>query len=162
MVDTHSYRLSPFGPALQFGGGSWMISESSFWIRLPLMLSSLDIFGCSLATSFWLLLPSAFSALPLVTFLAGVLPFDEVAWLAECGCEVDCEFVESSPDVEPFSLIRLFFSRSRRSSFILSVGWCGVMSGGVGGSWLDCSIGRIGWKTKSNLKPVWWIELRMN
>ena len=32
MVDTHSYRLSPLGPALQLGGGSSVISASSFWI----------------------------------------------------------------------------------------------------------------------------------
>jgi len=36
MVDTHSYKLSPFGPALQFGGGSRVISASSFWSLLAL------------------------------------------------------------------------------------------------------------------------------
>ena len=32
IVDTHSYKLSPLGPALQLGGGSRVISASSFWI----------------------------------------------------------------------------------------------------------------------------------
>jgi len=32
IVETHSYILSPFGPALQFGGGSMVISANSFWI----------------------------------------------------------------------------------------------------------------------------------
>ena len=39
MVDTHSYKLSPFGPALQFVGGSREISANSFWIRLALLES---------------------------------------------------------------------------------------------------------------------------
>lgn len=34
IVETHSYKESPFGPALQFGGGSSVISASSFWILL--------------------------------------------------------------------------------------------------------------------------------
>lgn len=34
MVETHSYRLSPLGPALQFGGGSSVISANSFCILL--------------------------------------------------------------------------------------------------------------------------------
>lgn len=33
MVDTHSYILSPLGPAEQFAGGSSEISASSFWMR---------------------------------------------------------------------------------------------------------------------------------
>ena len=33
IVLTHSYKLSPFGPALQFVGGSKLISASSFWMR---------------------------------------------------------------------------------------------------------------------------------
>lgn len=45
MVETHSYRLSPLGPALQLGGGSSVISASSFCILLALVLSALDIFG---------------------------------------------------------------------------------------------------------------------
>ncbi len=32
IVDTHSYKLSPFGPAEQLHGGSRLISASSFWI----------------------------------------------------------------------------------------------------------------------------------
>jgi len=32
MVETHSKRLSPFGPAEQLHGGSRLISASSFWI----------------------------------------------------------------------------------------------------------------------------------
>lgn len=31
-VETHSKRLSPFGPAEQLQGGSKLISASSFWI----------------------------------------------------------------------------------------------------------------------------------
>merc|ERR1719341_3070137 len=41
----HSYRLSPLGPALQFGGGSKVISPNSFWILLAEVLSDFDIFG---------------------------------------------------------------------------------------------------------------------
>ena len=37
MVDTHSYRLSPLGPALQLVGGSSEISASSFWMRFALL-----------------------------------------------------------------------------------------------------------------------------
>lgn len=33
IVLTHSYRLSPLGPAVQLHGGSKLISASSFWIR---------------------------------------------------------------------------------------------------------------------------------
>jgi hypothetical protein len=33
MEDTHSYRLSPLGPAEQLVGGSNEISASSFWMR---------------------------------------------------------------------------------------------------------------------------------
>ena len=44
-MDTHSYRLSPLGPALQFGGGSKVISPNSFWILLADVLSDFDIFG---------------------------------------------------------------------------------------------------------------------
>lgn len=36
MVDTHSYMLSPFGPAEQLHGGSKLISANSFWIRFAL------------------------------------------------------------------------------------------------------------------------------
>ena len=32
IVETHSYKLSPFGPAEQLHGGSRLISASSFWI----------------------------------------------------------------------------------------------------------------------------------
>lgn len=35
MVDTHSYMLSPLGPAEQLQGGSRLISASSFCILLP-------------------------------------------------------------------------------------------------------------------------------
>jgi hypothetical protein len=45
IVDTHSYKLSPFGPALQFGGGSSVISASSFCIRFADVPSALEIFG---------------------------------------------------------------------------------------------------------------------
>lgn len=45
IVDTHSYRLSPFGPALQFGGGSSVISANSFWMRLADVPSAFEIRG---------------------------------------------------------------------------------------------------------------------
>lgn len=48
MVETHSYKLSPLGPALQFGGGSNVISASSFWILLADVPSALDILGFGL------------------------------------------------------------------------------------------------------------------
>jgi len=34
--------LSPLGPALQFGGGSRVISANSFWIRLAEVESALE------------------------------------------------------------------------------------------------------------------------
>ena len=37
MVETHSYMLSPFGPALQLAGGSRLSSANSFCIRLALV-----------------------------------------------------------------------------------------------------------------------------
>ena len=42
---THSYKLSPFGPAEQFVGGSNEISASPFWMRFAaeLMEPPLDI-----------------------------------------------------------------------------------------------------------------------
>jgi hypothetical protein len=48
MEETHSYRLSPLGPALQFVGGSREISASSFWIRFAaaLMEPPFDIELC--------------------------------------------------------------------------------------------------------------------
>ena len=48
MVENHSYKLSPLGPALQLGGGSSVISASSFWMRLAEVLSAL--LSCLLAT----------------------------------------------------------------------------------------------------------------
>lgn len=50
MVETHSYKLSPFGPALQFGGGSNVISANSFCILLADVLSAFDILGLGLAS----------------------------------------------------------------------------------------------------------------
>jgi len=50
MVDTHSYKLSPFGPALQLGGGSSVISASSFCILFAEVLSAFDIFGLALVS----------------------------------------------------------------------------------------------------------------
>lgn len=52
IVETHSYRLSPFGPALQFGGGSRVISASSFWIRFVEVPNALLIFGFGLGSGF--------------------------------------------------------------------------------------------------------------
>lgn len=45
IVETHSYKLSPFGPAEQFGGGSNVISASSFCIRFADVPNALEIFG---------------------------------------------------------------------------------------------------------------------
>lgn len=50
MVETHSYKLSPFGPALQFGGGSSVISANSFCILLADVPKAFDIFGFGLAS----------------------------------------------------------------------------------------------------------------
>jgi hypothetical protein len=41
MDETHSYRLSPLGPALQLVGGSREISASSFWMRFAAELIEL-------------------------------------------------------------------------------------------------------------------------
>lgn len=47
MEETHSYRLSPFGPALQFVGGSSEISASSFWMRFAEeLIEPFDIVTC--------------------------------------------------------------------------------------------------------------------
>lgn len=48
IVDTHSYKLSPLGPALQLGGGSNVISANSFWILLADVPSAFDILGLCL------------------------------------------------------------------------------------------------------------------
>jgi len=45
IVETHSYKLSPFGPAEQFGGGSRVISANSFCMRLADVPKALEIFG---------------------------------------------------------------------------------------------------------------------
>lgn len=50
MVETHSYRLSPLGPALQLGGGSRVISASSFCIRLAEVPKAFEIFGFGLGS----------------------------------------------------------------------------------------------------------------
>lgn len=50
MVETHSYRLSPLGPALQLGGGSKVISASSFCIRFAEVPSAFEIFGFGLGS----------------------------------------------------------------------------------------------------------------
>lgn len=52
IVDTHSYRLSLFGPALQLGGGSSVISASSFWMRFVDVPSALLIFGFGFGSVF--------------------------------------------------------------------------------------------------------------
>jgi hypothetical protein len=46
-VLNHSNKLSPFGPALQLGGGSSVISANSFCIRLADVLRAL--LNCFLA-----------------------------------------------------------------------------------------------------------------
>merc|ERR1712029_1133258 len=45
MVETHSYMLSPLGPALQFGGGSTVISANSFWILFADVERAFDPFA---------------------------------------------------------------------------------------------------------------------
>lgn len=45
IVDTHSYKLSPFGPAEQFGGGSNVISANSFCMRFVDVPNAFEIFG---------------------------------------------------------------------------------------------------------------------
>lgn len=52
IVETHSYKLSPFGPALQLGGGSSVISASSFWMRFVDVPNALLIFGFVLGSGF--------------------------------------------------------------------------------------------------------------
>ena len=52
IVLTHSYKLSPFGPALQFVGGSKLISASSFWMRFAAeLIPDLLIFSLSFSTT---------------------------------------------------------------------------------------------------------------
>ena len=54
IVLTHSYKLSPFGPALQFVGGSKLISASSFWMRLAAeLIPDLLIFSFFLSFFFF-------------------------------------------------------------------------------------------------------------
>jgi hypothetical protein len=60
IVLTHSYKLSPFGPALQFVGGSKLISASSFWMRLAAELIP-DLLIFSFFLSFFLSSFSSFS-----------------------------------------------------------------------------------------------------
>lgn len=43
--------LSPLGPALQFGGGSKVISASSFWILFKLVPIVLEDLGVALGTA---------------------------------------------------------------------------------------------------------------
>lgn len=52
IVDTHSYKLSPLGPALQLGGGSNVISANSFCILLAEVPRAFDIFGFGLVSLF--------------------------------------------------------------------------------------------------------------
>lgn len=76
IVDTHSYRLSPFGPALQFGGGSNVISANSFCNLLALDVSPLGDFESHSfdADAISLALFSLVSPLHLV-LVAGVVVF---------------------------------------------------------------------------------------
>lgn len=69
MVDTHSYKLSPFGPALQFGGGSNVISANSFWILLADVPRAFDIL--------WFGLFSFVSGLPSVALLPRPVPLPD-------------------------------------------------------------------------------------
>lgn len=71
IVDTHSYRLSPFGPAEQFGGGSNVISANSFCIRLADVPSAFEIFGFGLGSfiSGFVSLPVTVDPLPLLLLL---------------------------------------------------------------------------------------------
>lgn len=72
IVETHSYRLSPFGPAEQFGGGSSVISANSFCMRLADVPNALEIFGFgfgSFVSGFVSGGPFAADALPLLLLL---------------------------------------------------------------------------------------------
>lgn len=73
IVDTHSYKLSPLGPALQLGGGSRVISANSFWILFAEVPKAFDIFGLHLVgvTGVWLLVAELESELE--SALAGLL-----------------------------------------------------------------------------------------
>lgn len=99
MVDTHSYRLSPFGPALQFGGGSKVISASSFCIRLAEVPKAFDIFGLgfgSLRVSSLVVAVEAAAAEdepPPETPEVFVGPVPE----PEAGIETDCEVLPLRP-----------------------------------------------------------------
>ena len=70
MVETHSKRLSPLGPALQLGGGSNEIPPSSFWIRLAEVVSAFDIFGVPVLLSFL-----DFSGVSALEPASDILPF---------------------------------------------------------------------------------------
>lgn len=88
MVETHSYRLSPFGPALQLGGGSSVISASSFCMRLAEVPNDLDILGVGLVSLRGSSPPAALlpEAPPLALAplppRAGVVAAGAVVWLA--------------------------------------------------------------------------------
>ena len=87
MVDTHSYKLSPFGPALQFVGGSSEISANSFWMRLALLDSELF---------FSLIRPSLFSFLGSVDRSVASLAFASRRASRVVSCRVDsCRLVST-------------------------------------------------------------------
>ena len=85
----HSNKLSPLGPALQLGGGSRVISASSFWIRLADVLKAL--LNCFLAG---------------VDFLVDVFDMDAV----DCDDEddVDADDWAVDDDVDEFDSSWLF------------------------------------------------------
>lgn len=76
IVDTHSYKLSPFGPAEQFGGGSNVISANSFCIRLADVPSAFEIFGFGFGSfiSGLVSLPVTVDPLPLLLLLLLLFP----------------------------------------------------------------------------------------
>lgn len=76
IVDTHSYRLSPLGPAEQFGGGSSVISANSFCIRLADVPSAFEIFGFGFGSliSGFVSLPVTVDPLPLLLLLLLLFP----------------------------------------------------------------------------------------
>lgn len=99
IVETHSYKLSPLGPAEQFGGGSRVISANSFCIRLAEVPNAFDIFGFgfdSFVSGLGVESAELFPALPLPLRRfppppldpAPLLPDEEVDILFVCSVKV--------------------------------------------------------------------------
>lgn len=85
MVDTHSYKLSPLGPAEQLGGGSRVISASSFWILKNKEKRKSNYFLLYDFLKFVIdkmyLFAEVLSALDILGLQRGVVAGDEAVWL---------------------------------------------------------------------------------